>query len=99
MGSDGIRENGQEPSVRHHGLKIKNLVHQINGLLRPGGNRKEEKLRFLSKDRGEILARRETPYPAGVQEIHNFAIRRANPLGPGMGRAASGNHRQIGRKE
>ena len=59
---------------RHHGLKIKNLVHEIKGLLPKDEKKNEERLLGLSKDLCEILEKGESSYPAGISEALKFSF-------------------------
>jgi DNA-binding NtrC family response regulator len=79
---------------RHHGLKIKNLVHEIKGLLLPKDEKKnEERLLGLSKDLCEILEKGESSYPAGMPEALKFSFRETIPSRRAkMGNAANGKN-------
>jgi len=75
---------------RHqHGVKIKNLVRQINDLLTTEEKRKEEALLGLSRNLCDILERGESSYPAGMEEALEFTLRGGpRPPGDKMGNAA-----------
>ncbi len=78
---------------RHHGLKIKNLVHEIKGLLPKDEKKNEERLLGLSKDLCEILEKGESSYPAGMPEVLKFSFRDTAPSRqPKMEIAANGKN-------
>jgi DNA-binding NtrC family response regulator len=78
---------------RHHGLKIKNLVHEIKGLLPNEEKKNEERLLGLSKDLCEILEKGESSYPAGMSEALKFSFRETTRSRQAkMGNAANGKN-------
>jgi DNA-binding NtrC family response regulator len=78
---------------RHHGLKIKNLVHEIKGLLPNEEKKNEERLLGLSKDLCETLEKGESSYPAGIAEALKFSFRETTRSRQAkMGNAANGKN-------
>ena len=62
-------------------LEIKKLIRQIRGILPAKEKKKDEKLLILFKDLCAMLETGEFSYPAGIQELMNFQLRRPHPPG------------------
>ena len=56
---------------QYHGVKIKDLIRHINDLLPRGEKGKEERLLALSKNLCEILEKKDSSSPAGIEEVLN----------------------------
>jgi len=63
-------------------LEIKKLMRQIRQILPAKEKKKDEKLLILFKDLCAMLETGEFSYPAGIQELINFQLRR--PHSPGL---------------
>ncbi|MGE5254645.1 MAG: response regulator [Planctomycetaceae bacterium] len=60
-------------------LEIRRQIRQIRELLPAKAKKKDEKLLVLFKDLCAMLQTGEFSYPAGIQELTNFQIRRPHP--------------------
>ena len=69
--SDITAKVNQSFERQYHGVKIKDLIRHINDLLPRGEKGKEERLLALSKNLCEILEKKDSSSPAGIEEVLN----------------------------